>query len=374
MRHHPGRYLDALDRHLELLEWWRNPDRGLLFAEGWIKVQDKRSEAKPKGFAVTWTADGDYEAPIAMAGTEYQRLRRAETFWVSRDMGKVVASVAADLPDAPLHPMDLPAASGFVYFEDAVPMLDVNGRTTVVKAMAWNSSMVRTGVPGDDHLPIMPTTLVSIYTDRDDTRDDFVAMLAEKGHPDVMQFTKLVPLDWMMWPWVKAPDDDPDADSDARLLVPVFDDASITSDRAEAILTRPDLRLTPQDTDWSNLLVALWRVSTQKLAVMERRPLDRPTRRRIERAKLAPEWGDLRIIDLRRAVYPSRDRDGDGLTDEEYLQRWTHRWVVGGKTGHWRNQWYASEQRHKWILIEPYIKGPAHLPLVVKDNLYRVVQ
>ena len=44
-----------------------------------------------------------------------------------------------------------------------------------------------------------------------------------------------------------------------------------------------------------------------------------------------------------------------------------HRWLV---SGHFRNQWYPSEQTHKIVWIEPYVKGSADAPLM--PRIYRV--
>ena len=44
-----------------------------------------------------------------------------------------------------------------------------------------------------------------------------------------------------------------------------------------------------------------------------------------------------------------------------------HRWLV---LGHFRNQWYRSEQTHKVIWIAPYVKGPDDAPL--KPTVYKV--
>jgi hypothetical protein len=44
-----------------------------------------------------------------------------------------------------------------------------------------------------------------------------------------------------------------------------------------------------------------------------------------------------------------------------------HRWLV---SGHFRNEWYPSEQTHKVVSIAPYVKGPTLAPLL--PRVYRV--
>jgi len=48
---------------------------------------------------------------------------------------------------------------------------------------------------------------------------------------------------------------------------------------------------------------------------------------------------------------------------------WKHRWVV---SGHYRAQWYPSEQAHRVIWIAPYVKGPDDAPLI--DHVYKVAR
>jgi len=72
----------------------------------------------------------------------------------------------------------------------------------------------------------------------------------------------------------------------------------------------------------------------------------------------------IRTVALRR---PQSD-SGNG---ERYHRDWSHRWMV---SAHWRRQWYASEQRHRSILIGPYVKGPDCKPLVLKQRAFRWVR
>lgn len=48
---------------------------------------------------------------------------------------------------------------------------------------------------------------------------------------------------------------------------------------------------------------------------------------------------------------------------------WSHRWVV---SGHWREQFYPSENAHHTIWVDSYVKGPETLPLILKDRAFRV--
>jgi hypothetical protein len=72
------------------------------------------------------------------------------------------------------------------------------------------------------------------------------------------------------------------------------------------------------------------------------------------------------VVRLRRTYEEKPGEYEPGSVD------WTHRWIVGG---HWRNQWYQSEQIHRQIWISPYVKGPDELPLVInKARVFEFVR
>jgi hypothetical protein len=89
----------------------------------------------------------------------------------------------------------------------------------------------------------------------------------------------------------------------------------------------------------------------QQFAVSERRAPDRLARRRFEKANI--EYPELRVIRLRKAHVDPAQKES-GKVD------WHVRWIVNG---HWRQQWYASDQSHRPLWILPYLKGPADKPL-----------
>lgn len=50
----------------------------------------------------------------------------------------------------------------------------------------------------------------------------------------------------------------------------------------------------------------------------------------------------------------------------EPKRHYTHRWVV---RGHWKRQWYPSQNRHRPIWISTYIAGPADTPIEYTDKV-----
>ena len=103
---------------------------------------------------------------------------------------------------------------------------------------------------------------------------------------------------------------------------------------------------------WAFLLLA-----NEKLAHVFR---DRASRRARRRHR---DVEQILIVTLRRLRAATSQEESDGSVT------YSHRWMV---QGHWRNQWYESEQRHKPKFIAAYVKGPEDKPLIVKDRIFRV--
>jgi len=119
----------------------------------------------------------------------------------------------------------------------------------------------------------------------------------------------------------------------------------------------------PPGGSLTRLLQTFWILSSQRIAQAEVRQADRPTRRRAQRANFAIPEDGIRVVTLRRLEEHRQADDGPhGMVD------WSHRWIV---SGHWRNQWYPSDEEHRPKWIEPYPKGPDDKPLVLKDRVYR---
>lgn len=91
----------------------------------------------------------------------------------------------------------------------------------------------------------------------------------------------------------------------------------------------------------------------QRLSMSVQHNTDRGTRRRNEfqKLKVTPF---IRVITLRR-MEEAREKAGNvGTVDFQW------QWEV---RGHWRNQWYPSENTHKPVFVDAYIKGPEDKPL-----------
>ena len=96
---------------------------------------------------------------------------------------------------------------------------------------------------------------------------------------------------------------------------------------------------------------------------ISRHGIPRGLRRRVlEGAAPAPQH-ETSVVTLRRHQQRAKPA-GDGQSVE-----WQHQWWV---SGHYRAQWYASQQAHKVIWIAPFMKGPDGKPVLQKT--YAVVR
>lgn len=109
--------------------------------------------------------------------------------------------------------------------------------------------------------------------------------------------------------------------------------------------------------EWWQLLQTTFRLMQQKIAHKGYRRMHRARRR--EGARLGfPADTEVVVVRLRRE---SAEEPGEATGEANY----SHRFIVGG---HWRNQWYPSEQLHRQIYIYPYVKGPEDKPLIVRPR------
>lgn len=96
----------------------------------------------------------------------------------------------------------------------------------------------------------------------------------------------------------------------------------------------------------------------------------RPQMKLQKRLKM-PEDGDVTVIHLRKFLSTVKNKTTIEDYDEEGDPKWSHRWIV---RGHWA--WRACghedhDGRHR-VYIDPYIKGPDYLPLVIKEKVLSV--
>jgi hypothetical protein len=109
-------------------------------------------------------------------------------------------------------------------------------------------------------------------------------------------------------------------------------------------------------TFWAHVVRCSWLLMQQRVARVDEYLPDRASARRLARAGRGVT--PVRVISLRQP-----EVHGGPGSDRTYH----HRWVV---RGHWRKQWYPSQQRNVPLWITPYVKGPDGAPLLAGEKVY----
>jgi hypothetical protein len=246
-------------------------------------------------------------------------LQRAETYYVTADIWEAIATSAASLPaDVVIALEHVPATHGWIWLEhpvtlpDAPPLPGNESHATVdlkMRAALWSVGYFENGVP---YLTI-------------ETFHNLVGDLASK--PVIPGRTMIVVLN-------------------ATLAV---QDASL--ERFMPSYTGQHLELMHYVV---RSVVGLFLWIRQTIVVPTAVPLERHAAKRMSRAQIA---GDLHVVTLRRKAAEPTAEHGEPV-------EWSCRWVV---SGHWRKQFYPSKDRHEYLWILPFVKGPADKPLKPPD-------
>lgn len=263
----------------------------------------------------------------ATHGSQIVPLTFGETFAVSVDVCQLLEGAARSLPEFTVHESDVPAKWGFVYLEEPLLLHDDTefSRPIIVKAIGWATAGA-TGTKGDDEFTIPNYGVaISIWTDPRDPRDH---MAAEVPNHEILP--PLFFLSYQAHQW------------DTSLAV--------GRDKMNAHILR-----------W---LYSLWRFVQEPFIDGRAILPGRPAMKRAIRA--GRPTAEVKVVRLRKRSQSRHDPENP-LDDDDIL--WSHRWLV---KGHWRNQWYPSQDRHAPKWISGYVKGPEHLPLLVKDTVFQV--
>lgn len=323
----------ALFAQLRLMRWYPSVN-GLDYLEIW-------KAAYPN------TALGLAPAE-SLARFEVANLDKAETYYVTSDMSRVVEAAARTAPCDSLRLSDLPSPSGFVYFEHPLEAHDdiagegAGSRDVQVRAICWHTSDVRGR--DDEYVAGLAFT---VYVDRD-------TWLFEEDRPSIPGLSKesLTPLllfDMSGWTfnaaWFEGPNPEADADG-LRELTPELRDAGACI---------------PSISFFRRTILAFFRLTFQRIAVIRKERLSRQALRSAQRGgRTAPDMGTISVVRLRRESQQAVTAASKGSVE------WSHRWI---NSGHWRNQPYPSLGIHKEIYIEPYPKGPPGKPLIIKHRI-----
>lgn len=249
-------------------------------------------------------------------------LFNAETYYVSPEMTAVGTRAGQQIPRHILRSDDIPSNAGFLIWDGRPPTtFDFPDEQVVVRGACWDVSEFEENVltPDDTDGHVEKGTAAKIY---------WLIQISEVSH--------LVPapvhIHWALG------------------REPVW----TTAENDPEIPTSGD--------NLADFLLATWVLMGQTIARIAKVPAERHERKR---ARLAGLPDVITIVQLRRF---SEHQEHD---EENGIVPWSHRWLVGG---HWRNQYHPSTGDHELQWISPYVKGPKHLPLIVKDKIKALVR
>ena len=344
---------EAIEAQDELRHFWRSPI-GRSFGREWHHGRPDLKMSRASSIPIPWTADATASEPSNVRGLprpddsvdigESQRelLDHADLYWVAPQMVDLIEAAAPRMPDQIFHREDLPCERGFVVYARPIVYPDIRGKKVNISAMSWRP-VVDTGCHDGSHGP-RSGVLVAHYSDTT-AHDDYLSETSK----EMASIGRTLPRLFLL-----------------HVEVFVFD----------APLIPPDFNLAPPEgRAFEELLATLriqrkgplcfWTLCQQPLAVVERKPAERATRRRLEKSGSPLDVSAIRVVELRRVVHKATTEPGAEPVE------WSHRWIV---SGHWRNQWLPSQGRHRLQWIHSFVKGPDDKPLIVKKTVHALVR
>ena len=338
---------DAYDAQMGLWRWYRT-DGG----KRWMSGLFADARGIPESFRgkLAKIYDG-----------EMGRLVECDPVYVSPEMTDVVDVARESFEPEPLHEWDLATPRAFVYYARPVEIRDRNGDPIAIQAFSWAQEYA----VADDRV--------------DEFFDRFSSPEAETEHGPRLTVSEAE---------AAIADGLVEAHGIGVTIYAVRDayveSAAHGDEKAAAMLRRQagtvpvvPCHLTPWQygqtfagneidvegrptgaQDWWKLLQTTLRLMQQKRPRSGYGRPDRATRRAAERLGFRPDT-EILIVRLRKEEAP---RPEDSEPSGRSL---LHRHL---RTGHWRNQWYPSEQIHRQIYIDPTVVGDPSLPLLVRPR------
>jgi hypothetical protein len=337
----------ALDAQLEMIRLFES-GRGPGIYEWLTEPRDGAGGSKVEAIDELGIAHriGEYPEQARYAADDLARsLATAPTYVLTADMAKLVRVAADGLTAGAICPVpvetDLPTPSGFLLMEKPYE-LGVFGPDPTLKAgmaaLGWFPSVTAYRSDETSQRGVGPGL-------------GMVAFRLLSPGDDLPGLSIIKPHDLTGWtfglPWVEAPSHE--------AFVASFD----ADDHP------PGGYAHPAGADWRRFIYSVWHLCTERISP---RRASRHARRRWQHVPTGPNFGDVRVIDLRR--YSMRGGQPVGEGDPDYARQWSHRWVV---SGHWHTYWAGpgrTERVVRWL--DPYVKGPLDKPLIIRDDVFLV--
>lgn len=370
----PRRYLTALDLQINLLDALTEDTPSGAQTRSWfVRTFDSMIKVMPAGDRRALAASGPVDHDSNGWGfvlAMQEALNLAPTYHIEPNMMGFISDVADSMPDdvAP-HPEDMPSRHGWVHFQTPVQVIDRWGKEYLIRAVLWSA--------GSDTAGFGITDWAGTWEDpelKQTIRED-QQRLKEQGRPWYPPELSIFHIDTVKW---GEPLTSPEALSkDSYMLRDYSQQPDAPAILRESRMPNDDEIHALMSTAWMRrFIVAAWMVMQGKIGRPRRAAPSKIQQKALRKRDF--DWGDIRVVSLRATEYGDPDEDRGKIGRQ--APQWNHRW---GVRGFWRWQWYPSapgpcphcgkengEHRRKWI--DPYVKGPEHLPYIAKDPVYVV--
>jgi len=332
-----SRYTVALERQIETLNFMRTMKPFNTVARVVSRERGRRN-----------AAENDYRLDIAVA----EALERAQPYLWGREMVDLLEANVNALEEWTLHKTDVHHPFGYIWFER--PLQIFRDDPEEIRAFCWEpierggkrQAPLFAGGPGlglghryNELVGSEEGYLVTAFTGYPaGTNQGLPSMNVATGSPRTPIF----------WP-VNSTLSEFIGGIKEHYENPEF------RRQVQVVAGLPPLRHAAQMTEFARIFAACTALINQKITRIAGAPADRPARRRAQAILKRPDVPLTRVVLLRQIEYI---RTGEASEPGEGVD-WAYRWTV---KGHWRKQWYPSENRHKSIYVHGYVKGPANRP------------
>jgi hypothetical protein len=299
--------------------------------------------------------------PAVEVATIASVLTGAENFWIAKPMCDLAQHASVAMPDEELLAHDLPSQTGWMVLAEPFRLVDIRRTLICVNALSW-------AVRGD-------RVRVWSWVDKNNMHDMTNHTLREElgdlwaevpmltiNHVFDLDFGRVLPRA-VSWDTPLEPDAKVEIsevqNSDGSWALTFSTDQSIDITEEARVIRSP----------FAAYIVCIWRLCQQSIASRNPEEVGRTMRRKLGRMAIPNK--PVSIITLRRI-------DGAYDPDGEKHVEWQHRWWC---RGHWRNQPYREMNEdgekvtiYRQIYIDPFIKGPADKPLLVRPKVNALVR
>jgi hypothetical protein len=354
------RAVEMLDHRADLLERLRNAD----VRRAWVgQLTEDYNGKLGRSPAPVFRPEEAKANSAASLRSLIEALRDAETFHVVPELAALTVYTAQQLAETDRIDHTLaPSRSGIARFEGGLPFYDIRGKLLRVSWLVWGPTLIQLHSRADRLDVGEPEEAITVWmwNDHREEPDDIAHDIVTK-HADAEELMSRI---FGRWGFIGH-----EMLLEGQRLGPVWADPS------NAVLSSMDLLDTveavtdPQPfTNIIRLVHAFFLLLGQTVTATHSESIDRPRRRRAERAKLPTR---VTVVSLRNVE--ARRAPGESLVE------WSHRWAV---RGFWR--WQVCGKNHplaqeiepgRWrarIWIAPHVKGPKDKPLIISDKVYAV--